>query len=698
MLVPTAFRSYFSGSPNSRRRPSGGRRRNMLMAGAVVIGSLGGTALLAQPASAAGATFYISPTGSDAAVCSLAAPCATLAHALSIDAASDTIMVQPGTYDIPAGTSATVPPALAGTVGSPTIIESVGGAGVTAFVSTGGVNGLVVNASNVVVQGLTFDSFGAAGIQVSPPTSATAPATVSGETIENNVINNSDQCVNTPSTTACTAAIGAGDYGESMWLMSVSNSTIEGNTLEGGLGGGMLISDEVGPNHGNLVEGNNVSNNSTFGCGITLAGHNMNAVFSTGPMAGQPDPTAGGVYSNTIEDNTSDGNGATGIGLFNFAYNNTIEGNTTTGNEEPGIELDSTFLGADLSGNTITGNTVGVNSISDGPGGDSAGQHTIHATQTSGIMVIAKVTPVTGTVISNNTVTGDYYGIWMSALAASATLSTNHITVAKGGLAVFVSPAPGSGYWELGSDGGVFAFGKAPYEGSTGNLKLVQPVVAMAATPDAGGYWLVAKDGGIFSFGDANYYGSLPALHVKVTDIVGIAATPDGGGYWLVAKDGGIFSFGDAKYYGSLPALHVNVSDIVGITASTDGGGYTLVAKDGGIFSFGDAKYYGSLPGLHVSVSNIVGIAATTDGGGYWLVGSDGGLFGFGDAKYFGSLPGLHIHVSNIVNLAGSQDSLGYWQVGSDGGLFGFGDAGYFGSLPGLHIHVSNIVGVVPTP
>ena len=332
-------------------------------------------------------------------------------------------MVDPGTYDVPAGTSDIVPAALAGTVGSPTIIESVGGAGVTAFVSTGGVNGLVVNANHVTVEGLTFNNFGAAGIQVSPPASATPPATVSGETIENNVVNNSDQCVNTPATTACTAAIGAGDYGESMWLMSVTGSTIEGNTLEGGLGGGMLVSDEVGPNDGNLIMGNNVSDNSTFGCGITLAGHNMNAVFSSGPNAGQPDPAAGGVYNNTIEDNTSDGNGATGIGLFNFAYNNTIEGNTTTGNEEPGIELDSTFFGADLSGNTITGNTVGVNSISDGPGSDSAGQHTVHSTQTSGIMVIAKVTPVTGTVISDNTVTGDYYGIWMSALAASATLT-----------------------------------------------------------------------------------------------------------------------------------------------------------------------------------------------------------------------------------------------------------------------------------
>ena len=59
----------------------------------------------------------------------------------------------------------------------------------------------------------------------------------------------------------------------------------------------------------------------------------MSAVFSSGPNAGQPNPLAGGVYNNTVENNTSNGNGAKGIGLFNFAYNNTIEGNSTSNKE-----------------------------------------------------------------------------------------------------------------------------------------------------------------------------------------------------------------------------------------------------------------------------------------------------------------------------------------------------------------------------
>ena len=52
-------------------------------------------------------------------------------------------------------------------------------------------------------------------------------------------------------------------------------------------------------------------------------------------------------------------------------------------------------------------------------------------------------------------------------------------------------------------DGGTFSYGDAQFYGSTGSLRLNQPIVAMASTPDGSGYWLVAADGGIFSYGDA---------------------------------------------------------------------------------------------------------------------------------------------------------------------------------------------------
>jgi hypothetical protein len=57
------------------------------------------------------------------------------------------------------------------------------------------------------------------------------------------------------------------------------------------------------------------------------------------------------------------------------------------------------------------------------------------------------------------------------------------------------------------SDGGIFAF-HAPFLGSTGNVTLAQPCVGMAAMPNGRGYRFVASDGGIFDFGDATFQGS----------------------------------------------------------------------------------------------------------------------------------------------------------------------------------------------
>jgi hypothetical protein len=59
------------------------------------------------------------------------------------------------------------------------------------------------------------------------------------------------------------------------------------------------------------------------------------------------------------------------------------------------------------------------------------------------------------------------------------------------------------------SDGGIFAFGDAPYFGSMGGRRISRPVVAHIAGPGSGGYWMVASDGGIFSFGDAVFSGSM---------------------------------------------------------------------------------------------------------------------------------------------------------------------------------------------
>jgi hypothetical protein len=70
-------------------------------------------------------------------------------------------------------------------------------------------------------------------------------------------------------------------------------------------------------------------------------------------------------------------------------------------------------------------------------------------------------------------------------------------------------PPSSTGYREVASDGGIFAFGDAGFFGSMGGKPLDKPVVGMAATPDGMGYWEVASDGGIFAFGDAGFFGSM---------------------------------------------------------------------------------------------------------------------------------------------------------------------------------------------
>jgi hypothetical protein len=72
--------------------------------------------------------------------------------------------------------------------------------------------------------------------------------------------------------------------------------------------------------------------------------------------------------------------------------------------------------------------------------------------------------------------------------------------------------ASGHGYWLVASDGGIFTYGDARFDGSAGSIALNRPIVGMSATPDGGGYWLVASDGGIFTYGDAVFNGSTGGL------------------------------------------------------------------------------------------------------------------------------------------------------------------------------------------
>ena len=63
-----------------------------------------------------------------------------------------------------------------------------------------------------------------------------------------------------------------GDCGEGIHLMGVADSKVSHNFVSGN-SGGVLLTDEFGPTHNNVIEDNIITKNE-FDCGITAPGHN----------------------------------------------------------------------------------------------------------------------------------------------------------------------------------------------------------------------------------------------------------------------------------------------------------------------------------------------------------------------------------------------------------------------------------------
>jgi hypothetical protein len=90
------------------------------------------------------------------------------------------------------------------------------------------------------------------------------------------------------------------------------------------------------------------------------------------------------------------------------------------------------------------------------------------------------------------------------------------------GRIVGISPTPGGhGYWLVGEDGGVFAFGDADFRGSMGGKPLWKPMNGLVAFGN--GYLMVASDGGVFDFSTKPFLGSLGGQSLSAS-IIGIAA------------------------------------------------------------------------------------------------------------------------------------------------------------------------------
>src|SRR5665213_3366012 len=176
------------------------------------------------------------------------------------------------------------------------------------------------------------------------------------------------------------------------------------------------------------------------------------------------------------------------------------------------------------------------------------------------------------------------------------------------------------------------------------------PAALLSGPVASTGYWLVGSDGGVFAYGQAHFYGSTGAMTLN-RPIVGMASTPDGHGYWMVASDGGVFAYGDAGFHGSA-ADRALASPMVSIGMSATGQGYLMGAGDGGVFTYGDAAFLGSASG-HTPIGTVADLLISADGGGYWMVSTDGAVLTFGSAPFFGSAAGLSlIHISEPTRQA----------------------------------------------
>jgi hypothetical protein len=180
--------------------------------------------------------------------------------------------------------------------------------------------------------------------------------------------------------------------------MGVDHSVVSHNISENNAGG-ILLSDDTGATHDNLITGNAVRNNP-FDCGVTLASH--------GPATITGAALPFGVFHNTISDNESARNGlhvpgaGAGVGIFapfpgTKAYGNVVTHNRLIGNGLPGVAMHNhaSFPMAppvDLSSNVIVGNFFLGN------GADTEDAATPGPT---GINIFS-IAPVIGTVIAEN--------------------------------------------------------------------------------------------------------------------------------------------------------------------------------------------------------------------------------------------------------------------------------------------------------
>jgi parallel beta-helix repeat protein len=425
--------------------PSQGGRASYLITSAAIAASV---ALIAAAGAAAAAggnpagALYVSPHGSGAAAgknCGTAT-FSRIGDAVTAASAGGTVVVCPGTY-----------------LEHVLIDKALTLAGQNATIDATGLdNAIQVVASDVSVSGFTAENAQGEGVLVGVDTPDDAhllsSQVLSNVTIDHVTALNDDKGFNGTEESICQYP---GDCGGGIHLNVAANSTVSNSQVVGNADG-ILLTDDYGPNHNNLIVGNYVADNKTE-CGIVLPGHNGNAVSfavnSDGSMTvtGR-NPTLGGVYDNVVRDNVTIDNGTAtappefggvggsggGVGIFGSfpgagAYDNLVEGNTIAGNGLAGVTIHAHHPGgSDVNGNQIINNTFDTNNVM----GD-AFDGGISNFQTTAIAVYS--VPTAEMTISGNAIRNNSIGIWLTDTVDALGLDNNKY--AHVGTPVVIEPA-----------------------------------------------------------------------------------------------------------------------------------------------------------------------------------------------------------------------------------------------------------------
>jgi Right handed beta helix region len=185
-------------------------------------------------------------------------------------------------------------------------------------------------------------------------------------------------------------------------------------------GGGFLVADDIGSSSHNVV-GWNTATRNPGGCGVIVAGHSTAGVRGTVVIDNWLS------YNGTLK---SSGGGA-GVVIASevpgeTVANTIVEGNHIWDNGLAGVTVHVHEPNQDFNGTQIKGNWIGQNNTLGDPIGlfsstaKNAKDHAVPDTRTTGILA-ATASSVTGTLIANNHISDNHYGVFLEALSTVKT-------------------------------------------------------------------------------------------------------------------------------------------------------------------------------------------------------------------------------------------------------------------------------------